>query len=222
MQLDELKQIWAAHGAALERSVAIDERLLRELLLGKVRRSLRPFLVWRAVEVALAFGGVLLAAPLLVANLTAPRYLLAVGALLVYLVVFAANGVRLLDLGARLDLTGPVTGMQRHLQRLRFAEFRALEWALFGGVVVWLPALLVLFEVSTGVPALARVDLAWLLGNLGFGAVVLGVGRWWSRRFVRAEALRPWARRLVDAVSGRGLQAAAQQLDELAKFERQP
>lgn len=222
MQLDDLQKVWTAHGAALERSLAIDERLLRELLLGKVQRAMRPHLLWRAFEVALALAFVVLAAPLLVANLESPRYLLAIGALLVYLVVFVANGVRSLHAGARLDLGAPVTEMQRDLRQLQFAEFRALEWALFGGVVVWLPALLALFEAVTGVPALARVDLAWLLGNLAFGAVVLAAGRWWSRRFVRAEALRPWARRLVDAVSGRGLQTAARQLDELARFERQP
>lgn len=221
MELDELKKVWATHGATLERCLAIDERLLREVLLGKVRSALRPHLLWRAAEIVLALAGLMFAAPLLVANVAVPRYLLAVGSLLVYLVVFVANGVRSLHAAARLDLGAPVTEMQRELQQLRLAEFRALEWAVCGGVVVWLPAALVAFEVVTGVPALVRVDLAWLLGNLVFGAVVLAAARWWSRRHVRGETLGPRARRLVDAVSGRGLQAAARQLEELARFERQ-
>ncbi len=35
--LDDLKRVWAEHGAVLERSLAINERLLRETMLRKVR-----------------------------------------------------------------------------------------------------------------------------------------------------------------------------------------
>ena len=110
--------------------------------------------------------------------------------------------------------------MQRDLRQLQFAEFRALEWALFGGVVVWLPALLALFEAVTGVAALGRVDLAWLVANLAFGVVVLVAGTALSRRYVEHPTAGPRARRFLDAVSGRALRRAADQLAELARFER--
>jgi hypothetical protein len=51
MQLDDLKAGWAAHTALLERSLAIDERLLREVMLRKVRISLAPYVLVRALEV---------------------------------------------------------------------------------------------------------------------------------------------------------------------------
>lgn len=67
---------------------------------------------------------------------------------------------------------------------------------------------------------LGRVDLAWLVANLGFGLGVLVAGRALSRRYVERPDLAPWARRLVDAGSGRGLRVAARHLAELARFER--
>jgi len=221
MQLDDLKQAWTAHGALLERSLAIDERLLRETLMRKVRFALAPHVAWRALEVVLGAAALLAVGPVLAAHAGEPRYLVAGGALLVYLAGVTALSAYLLVNALWLDHGGPVTAIQREVERIRMAEYRAIKWALLGGVVVWLPAALVLFEALTGVDALARVDLPWLALNLLFGIVVLVLGQTLSRRYVERPDLSPVARRIVEAVSGRGLRAAASHLAELARFERE-
>jgi len=218
MQLDDLREAWAAHGAALERSLAIDERLLREVLLRKVRLGLSPGVLWRAVEVALGVASVSVIVPVLLAHLAEPRYLGVGGALAVYAVGLTALSAHLLVRRLRLDYDGPVTAIQREVERLKLLEYRALKWSVLGGVVLWLPAPLVLFEALTGVAALARVELPWLAANLLFGLVVLALGQAWSRKYVERSDLSPFARRLVDALSGRQLRRAADHLAELARF----
>lgn len=220
MQLDDLKQAWAAHGAALERSLAINERLLRETFLGRARSTLAPYVLWRALEVTLGALALLLVAPVVAAHAGEPRYVVAGGALLAYLAGITALSAYLLIGGARLDYDGPVTAIQRSVEHIKRAEYRATKWAVLGGVVIWLPAALLLFEAIAGVPALARADLAWLIANLGFGVVVLALGLLWSRRYVERPDLGPRARRLVDALSGRALRSVSRQLGELARFER--
>jgi len=120
---------------------------------------------------------------------------------------------------ARYD--GPVTRLQRDIERIQFAEYRSFKWALLGGVLFWLPALLLPFEALTGVDALARVHLPYLLGNLVVGLLVLALGQLWSRKYVERSELSPWARRLVDALSGRSLRTMSSRLAELARFERE-
>jgi hypothetical protein len=220
MDIDDLKRVWAAHGAALERSLAINERLLRETMLGKVRSTLAPFLLWRTIEVVLGVAAVLLIGPVLAAHATEPRYVIAGGASLAYVVGITAFAACLLIRGMRLAYDQPVTEIQRAVEHTRLLEYRATKWAVLGGVVIWLPAALVLFEAATGVAVLARVDLRWLIANLGFGLAVLGLGHAWSKRHVEQPDLGPLARRLVDAVSGRSLRAVATHLAELARFER--
>jgi hypothetical protein len=114
-----------------------------------------------------------------------------------------------------------VTAIQREVERIKLVEYHALKWAVLGGVVAWLPAALISFEAVTSVDALARVNLAYLVGNLVFGLAVLGLGCVLSRRFVERPDLGPTARRLVDALSGRALQSATAHLSELARFERE-
>jgi hypothetical protein len=221
MQLDDLKEAWAAHGRDLERSLAIDERLLREMLLGKVRFTLAPYVLARAMEVALGLAALALALPVLVAHGAEPRYLVMGGALAVYALAFAARSAHLLVSVLRIDYGGPVTTLQRALERIRLAEYRATKWALLGGVVVWLPAVLILFEAVTGLAPLAGIDLAFLGVNLVFGLAVLALGQVLSRKYVERRDLGPRARRLVDELSGRALRVAAGHLDELTRFQRE-
>lgn len=220
MELDELKEAWAAHGKLLERSVAIDERLLREVLLGKVRRAFRPYVLGRALEVALCAVALGVGIRVLAAHTAEPRYLVVGGALAVLALGIAAMSTHLAVNVLRLDYGGPVTAIQRAVERIRLVEYRATKWGLFGGVVLWLPAALVLFEAVTGLAPLAHVDLAFLAGNLVFGLAVLALGQAVSRRYVERPDLGPRARRLVDALSSRSLQSAAGNLEELARFER--
>src|SRR5262245_38757236 len=65
MQLDDLKLAWAMHGANLERSLAINERLLRETLLGRMRRALAPFVAVRALETAIGLVSIVAAVSVL-------------------------------------------------------------------------------------------------------------------------------------------------------------
>jgi hypothetical protein len=222
MELDDLKAAWSAHGAMLERSVAINERLLREVMLRKVRARLTPYLAFRALEVALGAVVLFAVVAVLARHGAEPRYLLIGGPLAVFVGAATAMSGALLARAASVDYGERVTALQRVVAQLRVAEYRALKWALLGGVVFWLPAALVLFEALTGVDVLARADLAWLVANLAFGGFVLALGQAMSRRYVERADLSPWAGRVVDAVSGRALRRAAGHLAELASFEREP
>ena len=221
MQLDDLKQAWAAHGAMLERSLAIDERLLREVLLRKVRFALAPHLLWRALEVACGIAGLGVLAPILGAHLAEPRYLVAGGGLALFTAGLTALCAHLLIRSLALDYGGPVTALQREVERIRIAEYRVVKWAVLGGVVAWLPAALLLFEALTGIDALARVQPAYLIANIVLGLGVFGVGQALSRRYVERPGLGPAACSLIDALSGRGMCSASAILAELAQFERE-
>lgn len=220
MELDDLKQAWAAHGAALERSLAINERLLRETMLRKARFALVPYVVWRTLEVALGGVALVLVIRVLVAHLGEPRYLVAAGTLAIFVAGLTVLGAYLLVGSLKLDYGGPITAIQREVERLKLVEYHATKWALLGGVLLWLPAALVLFEAVTGADALAHVDLAWLISNLAFGVGVIGVGQVWSRRNIECSGLGPRVQRILDAASGRSLRAVASHLTELASFQR--
>src|SRR5262245_47229699 len=76
MNLDDLKGPWAEYGAMLERSVAINERLLRETMLTKVRRGVVRYAAWRSIEILLGMALMSATASVLGAHLTELRYVI--------------------------------------------------------------------------------------------------------------------------------------------------
>lgn len=206
MELDDLKAAWHT----LEKNLAINERLLRETMLGKTRRALAPYVILRALESVLGILAIALAVRVLVAHPAEPRYWLVGAPVAVFAIAMTAACVHLLGRATGIDYRGAVGGMQRDLARLEVAGYHATKWAVLGGTLLWLPVLLVVFEGLTGTPVIARVDLAWLVANLAFGLGVLIIGRHLANRLEG---------RLAGLMSGRSLRRAREYLSDLAEFQ---
>jgi hypothetical protein len=208
VELDDLKPLWAA----LDKSLVIQERLLRETLLRKVRFAQVPYVLGRVLEIAFCVALLLAFAPVIARHVSELRYLLIGVPMVALTLAITAVGCHSLSL-VGLDYGGPVAQLQARVARLKRLEYQAFAWALFGGTVFWLPAFLIVFEAVTGYPALANVDLAWLIGNLAVGLALLACGLVLAKRFATNS-------RVVDAVTGRSLRRVEQYLDELAQFQR--
>ncbi len=174
--------------------------------------------MWRVLEVVFGIGMLLAVMPVLVRHLGDLRYLAVAGPFAAFVIALTVMCSKLLVTTLHLDYSGSVAVLQRDVGRLKLAEYRTFKWALLGGIVGWLPALLLVFEAVTGIDGLARVDLGFLIANIAFGVVVLAIGIWWSRTYVE----RPGNSRIIDALSGRSLRVMERHLDELATFEREP
>ncbi len=220
MQLDDMKQLWTAYSAELERRVSVNERILREMLVRQVRAALNSYQIVCAVELATAIATVVASIAVLTSHSAEPRYWIVAGGLAVLGGSVAALCALSLHQTTAIDYAQPVTTLRRSVERMRIVEYRALKWSLLMGIVAWLPAVLVGWEVFTGVHALARVNTAWLVANLLFGLVCLVLGQAISRRYLERDDLAPWAHRLVESLSGHAAKTARLRLLELERFER--
>lgn len=218
MQLDDLQRTWAQHSALLERSVALDERILRELLVRKARFALAPYALGRALEVVLGVAALGLVAPVLAQNVMDPLYVSVVGTIVLYLVGIVASSGMLFVRALQLDHAEPVTALQTRVERMQLIEYVAFQWALLGGTVLWLPIPVVLLEALSGAPLLARVDGGWLAANILVGALFAVAVRLWARAYVERPDARPWAHKLRAGLSPHSLRRATEHLDELARF----
>lgn len=225
MELDRLKAAWQAHGEALATAPEPRGPQVGPVAVRRLRFALVPYALWLGVEIVIGVVAMVLVTLVGMRHLGEGRYLLLAGAVLGFALAITAACVHLLVRIARLDYTAPVAALQRDVARTKLVAFRAAKWALLGGVVLWLPVALLLFELATGVPALAKVDGAWLLANVGFGGLLLAAGQWLARRYVERAAgapLRPWAQHCVDALAGRSLQSASAMLAELDEVVAAP
>ncbi|MDA7494434.1 hypothetical protein N8467_00040 [bacterium] len=237
MQLDDMKAAWATHGEKLDRLLHINERLLREVTTFKVRCSLVPHLLWRSVEIVIGLAVTALSAMILSQHLDDMLYVTVAGSVFLFAVFLTAKTVALMARAIQLDHGERVADVQRRLATLKLAEFHAFKWALLGGVVLWLPTLLVLAEAFTGPELfsqghsghghatasqlLPQVPWPWLVANVGFGLAVFALGHSLAKKHVDTTLRSPWAQRLLDHVSGRQLTVISRHIDELSAFSRE-
>jgi hypothetical protein len=217
MELDELKQQWHDLDRKLDRSLALNLRLLTETRTRKSKLRLLPLLLWQPVE--LLVGGVLIVyfAHFWLANLDSIPLAasgMVLHALSVGLVIDAVMRILLI---VRINYAAPVVTIQRYVALLRQWEIRSFKWAW---VACWLatPALLLV-----GVKAAAGVNVWTLAPSAVVWATVGGVVG-----VLLSFALARWARssrgklgaamdRFYVGHSVAGAQAALDEIDEFAR-----
>ena len=221
MELDELKQKWAEQDAKLEKSIRLNTQLLRESGMNRVGRALAPLSWGIAIEGILNLATVLWLGSFLGDHIGQPRLAAPAALLLVGAIAILSAGIRQWVALRRIDYGAPVVAIQKRLAALRVSRIRTTKWIFLVSPLLWAPMLLVGFHALTGTDPYAFLFGWWLVGNLLFGVVFLLGMFWLSKRFGDRWKRFPAVQRLMDALAGRSLAAAAGALNEIESFERE-
>ena len=217
MELDELKQQWQALDRKLDRSIALNLRLLTEKRTRKTKLRLVPVLLLQPFQIVIGLAMTIFFARFWIMNLgTWPLVISGVflHALSVGLVIDAVVRTLLI---VRINYAAPVVTIQRYLALMRRWEIRSFKWSW---VAVWLapPALLIVG---------AKLTAALNLWNVAPNAViytaigsVVGVSLsylfdLWTRRSPRLGAA------MDSMYVGYSIAGAQKYLDEIDDFARE-
>jgi hypothetical protein len=230
MELDDLKAAWSKQGqraasdagADASTDASTDTARLVARARGRVARPLLGHGLFRLGETLIGVAALAVVLPVLVERGGDLRVLVCAGLVVLYALVLTILCAHSCVASLTTRPSDPVLAVQRDLDRLMFVDFAAMQWAVLGGCVVWLPAPLVLLEGLFGAPVLDQVDPSWLAANIAVGLVLALVLHLVARRFARRLSGRGDAPvpRIVEALAGRGLVRAAQRLREVRAFQR--
>ena len=81
--------------------------------------------------------------------------------------------------------------------------------------------LVVLFKGIFGLDAYHLFNTAWLIANVLFGLVVLGLAIWMSKKFSERMSRYPGIQRFMRNLAGQNIKIANEFLAKLSEFERQ-
>lgn len=216
MELDDLKQAWAALDRRLARQESLRLHLFRSDVLDKARRGLRPLFWGQIVQILFGAGMVVLGVALWSSQ--RETFALLVTGLIVHaygVVTIIASGL-VLGYMARIDYAAPVLAIQQ-----RFGALRRV-YALTS-TVVGLPWWLMWLFVTIAIPGMGGVDMyaaapAFVWSSMAIGiAGLLGTWAWHRWRHARTGARRSYDQ---DAACG-SLRRAQKLLDEVARFEQE-
>lgn len=219
MNIDQLKDEWAARDRKLEQALAASQAQVRELVVDTAPARTRTHWFELAVE-ALAFTVTVLCLLSFIGKhsdawrVAAPAVLMLAWtvALEIRTLVQRAE-LRALDYGL------PVVQLQRALERIRMRRMQTFRWAFLSGIVVWnLPLKLVLAQALAGVdlavaaPVYVQVDLAL---SLALVPAAWLLARGLGKKFRDS----PRFQAVLDSLAGSDVAAAREFMQRLTRFE---
>jgi len=217
MELDEFRQQWREMDRKLDRSIALNLRVLTERRTRRTKLRLVPMLLLQPLQFLVGIALTIFFARFWAANLDALPLAISgvfLHALSVGLIIDAVMRALLI---VRINLAAPVVTIQRYLALLRRWEIRSFKWAW---VAVWLalPALLML-----GVKLSTTLNLWSVAPNVviytAIGSLV-GVGL--SYLFDRWARHSPRLGAAMDSMYvGYSIAGAQASLDEIDEFARE-
>jgi hypothetical protein len=222
MDLDEMKDLWQGTQRKLESmepALRLNAWQAKVGALDRVRSKMRWAHWVLAYEIAIGAVAALLTGSYLADHVSTFRF--AAPAVLLHLAAIATIGfaVRQLVTLRRLDYGGPVLEIQTRLAELGLVRARANRWILFAAPLLWGALVIVVPHAWIGLDMYRAFGPAWTVGNLAFGAFVLALAFWVSRRYPAWYRSSSLVRGLGDDLTGRRLAAASGYLQELAAFE---
>ena len=216
MELDEFKQQWQEMDRKLDRSIALNLRLLTEKRTRRTKLRLAPLLLVQPVQIVIGLALTIFFARFWIANLDSWPLVISglfLHALSIGLIIDAV--VRML-LILRINYAAPVVKIQRYLALLRRWEIRSFKWTW---VAVWLapPAVLIVgAKLSTSRDLWSVAPNAVIYTAIG---CLVGVGLsylfdLWARHSPRLGAAM---NSMYVGYSIAGAQASLDEIDEFAR-----
>jgi hypothetical protein len=221
MELEELKAAWADLDRRLEASLRLNRKLLTATSLGRVRSALERLSIALGVEAAVWLILILLTGRFIANHLHPGRFALAAGLLDAYLIANFIAVIRQIVATNRIDHAQPIASIQKQFEALRVERVRAIRWSLLAGMLAWTPFLVVILKACLDLDAFEILGGLWLLCNLVFSVLCVGVAIWLSRRQARSPSGPVATRPLMDHLVGANMRSAARHLAEVAAFEEE-
>ncbi len=218
MELDELKEKWAEYDRKLESSIRLNHQLLTDTKLNRTRSSLTRLSVYLGLEAVAWLAVIIVLGNFIYEHISMARFAVPAVALDLYSIAMLSSLIRQIALARRIDYSEPIAAIQKQIEALRVLHIRTIQWGVLAGLVGWVPFVIVVFKAVFGVDV---YEGAWVWSNVAFGLALIPMAIWVSKKFGHRLNRSPAIQAFMRSLAGYNLNAAAEFLAELSRFERE-
>jgi hypothetical protein len=218
MDLDEMKQKWEEQDKKLDIAIRLNRQVLSVARLDKTQSALNRLALFSALEAAMWLFIIVALGNFIYENWSQPHLAVAGIAVDLYSIAMLHSLIRQIAASRLIDYGKPIAVIQKQIEALRILRIRTIQWGVLAGLVVWVPALMVVFKAAFGVN-IYEPHLIW--SNVAFGLALIPLAVWISKRFAARMDRSPFIQGLMRSLAGYNLTAAAGFLASLAEFQNE-
>lgn len=221
MEIEDLKRIWEDQGRKLDASLRLNAKLIRESILGKAATAMTWLSRLLLAELLLNLGIGLWLGSFIAEHVAEARFLIPAVVLDLGVIALIIACIHQLVAIKTIDYSAPIVAIQKRLGSLKVQRVRTTMLVLLTAPLVWTPLLIVALKALANVDAYAIFTGAWLAANVAFGAAVIPLAVWLSRRYADRMESSPLGQSLMRDLAGYNLNAAVGFVSSLSQFEQE-
>jgi MFS family permease len=219
MDLDVLRDRCAEYDDKLEKSISLNQTLLREVYTGRARSALRRLAAKMAAGSVILLAVIVSLAFFLSAHKSTPQFLWSAVVLDVFAIAALVAMNAQIALALRIDYDKPIAAIQKRIQLLRKFRVRYSQMIFLIMTLTWAPVFIVVLQAFFGMDAYLLYGSAWIVWTVAFGMAFMLGGIWFSIRFGRRFKGSAAGLQFVNDITGRDLKDANEFLEVLCEFE---
>ncbi|HEY4325088.1 MAG TPA: hypothetical protein VGN20_13915 [Mucilaginibacter sp.] len=222
MELDELKELWIANDAKLEKSVKLNEQSIALIQAQKVASKLAPLYRQRVIECIFHSIAIVLLIGFLFKNIFEFPYAMSAIALLVFYVTTLINALKQIKLIKNMDFSKDLSTMQSSLVMLQthvinYAKLSVLFIPTFLAYPVVLTKVIKDFHIKAmaDFDIIAKSNGSWWTLELVALIVLVPLGIWFYKEVNYKNMHKKWVKDFIQKSSGTRVVKALEFLKEL-------
>lgn len=224
VNLEQLREEWAARDEELGKAIRLNTWLARDAWLEKQRAGLARLGPLNWFERATWIVTLVLLGAFLANHYDDMKFFIPALLLQAWTLATGIAGIRQRQAMRELDLGEPLVALQKKFETLKLQRLQTLKWSfLTGQVLWWVPFVIVLLKGAFGVDLYALSDfmprfMAW---NIAAGLLFIPFALWLTDRYGATLRRTKLGERFTDMLAGADIAAARAFLERLSRFERE-
>ena len=218
-KLEQLKNVWATYDKKLDQHLHLNQQILREMKLEKVKSGMRGLIIMRTIEAFVFFLIIIALWSFILSNFSASSAVISAAVLTLFATVGLAGNIGQIVLAGTIDYSRPITTIQKQLEEMKLHNLRFFKLIMFSAPF-YMAYIFLGFQLFFGVDLYAVADQGWLWSNLALSGGMLIAVLWFNQQLSAQHPRYGWIRRIVAEVGGKKVVKGISFLREIREFEK--
>ena len=226
MEIDELKTMWQAHEAKLEKSTKLNLHTLGMIQSQRVKSAVKPLLIKNILVLASHTLTIIALLVFLIFNISAVPYAISALVLLGYYALLFVNSYKQIMVIKSLDKNKDVVSMQSSLTKLKmhildFIRLSVLTIPAFLSFPVVVPEAFADLNINVfnDFDIIRQTNGTWWLAEIITFTILIPVGIWFYKQVTPQNIHKNWVRHLINRTTNKSVGKAVQYLNEIEELK---
>ncbi|MFD0796301.1 hypothetical protein ACFQZJ_02425 [Maribacter chungangensis] len=219
METNELKELFAAYDAKLDRALQLNERSLKKIKLDKIQKQTRWITVLRSIEVV-SFSILVVMLCSYIADNWAVTHLAVSGIIIhVFALIALVGSIGQLVLLQQIDYVKPIVEIRKKIEKVNSHALLFLK-LVFLSAPVWWAYPLVALDYFFNIDLYPHLDPDFVLNYVVVNALLVFPLLWFLSKLAYKNLHIKWVRKTIGFFTGTKTKKALEFLNEIEEFEK--